>query len=86
VRLLLGVIAYNLGNLLRRLALPVAIQSWSLTSLQQRLFKTGGRLIRHARYFILQLAEPLDIDPLWADSPAHRTTHVAPDVIASPAG
>jgi hypothetical protein len=33
VRLLLGVIAYNLGNLLRRLVLPVAIQSWSLTSL-----------------------------------------------------
>ncbi len=57
VRLLLGVIAYNLGNLLRRLVLPLAIQSWSLTSLQQRLFKTGGRLIRHARSFILQLAE-----------------------------
>ena len=57
VRLLLGVIAYNLGNLLRRLVLPLTIQSWSLTSLQQRLFKTGGRLIRHARYFILQLAE-----------------------------
>jgi hypothetical protein len=54
--LLLGVIAYNLGNLLRRLVLPPAIQSWSLTSLQQRLFKTGGRLIRHARYFVLQLA------------------------------
>jgi hypothetical protein len=51
------VIAYNLGNLLRRLVLPVAIQNWSLTSLQQRLFKTGGRLIRHARYFTLQLAE-----------------------------
>jgi len=57
VRLLLGVIAYNVGNLLRRLVLPVAIRSWSLTSLQQRLFRTGGRLIRHARYFILQLAE-----------------------------
>jgi len=52
-----GVIAYNLGNLLRRLILPLAIRSWSLTSLQQRLFKTGGRLLRHARYFILQLAE-----------------------------
>jgi hypothetical protein len=50
VRLLVGVIAYNLGNLLRRLILPLAIQSWLLTSLQQRLFKTGGRLIRHARY------------------------------------
>jgi hypothetical protein len=57
VRLLLGVIAYNLGNLLRRLVLPAAIQDWSLTSLQQRLLKTGGRLIRHARYFTLQLAE-----------------------------
>src|SRR6266545_4744720 len=57
VRLLLGVIAYNLGNPLRRLGLPVAIKDWSLTSLQQRLFKTGGRLIRHARYFTLQLAE-----------------------------
>jgi hypothetical protein len=40
-----------------RLVLVAASLSWSLTSLQQRLFKTGGRLIRHARYFILQLAE-----------------------------
>lgn len=55
--MLLGVIAYNLGNLLRRLVLPVAIQSWSLTGLQQRVLKTGGRLVRHARYCTLQLAE-----------------------------
>jgi hypothetical protein len=66
VRLLLGVIAYNLGNLLRRLILPLAIQSWSLTNLQQRLFKTGGRLIRHARYFILQLAESQVTQHLFA--------------------
>ena len=65
VRLLLGVIAYNLGNLLRRLALPLAIQNWSLTSLQQRLFKTGVRLIRHARYFTLQLAENYLTWPLF---------------------
>jgi len=45
------------GNLLRRLVLPAVIQDWSLTSLQPRLFKTGGRLVRHARYFTLQLAE-----------------------------
>jgi len=64
-RLLLGVIAYNLGNLLRRLALPLAIENWSLTSLQQRLFKTGGRLIRHARYFTLQLAESYLTRPLF---------------------
>jgi hypothetical protein len=65
VRLLLGVIAYNLGNLLRRLVLPVTIQDWSLTSLQQRLIKTGGRLIRHARYFTLQLAESYLTGPLF---------------------
>jgi len=50
---------------LRRLVLPLAIQSWSLTSLQQRLFKTGGRLIRHARYFVLQLADSYLPRPLF---------------------
>jgi hypothetical protein len=57
VRLWLSVIAYNLGNLWRRLALPKRIDGWSLTSLQQRLVKTGGRLIKHARYYWLLLAE-----------------------------
>ncbi len=49
VRLQLSVLAYNLGNLWRRLVLPTRIDSWSLTSLQQRLVKTGGRLVKHAR-------------------------------------
>ena len=57
VRLWLSVIAYNLGNLWRRLALPTRVATWSLTSLQQRLVKTGGRLIKHARYYWLLLAE-----------------------------
>jgi Transposase DDE domain group 1 len=57
VRLQLSVLAYNLGNLWRRLVLPRRIDSWSLTSLQQRLVKTGGRLVRHARYYWLLLAE-----------------------------
>jgi Transposase DDE domain group 1 len=57
VRLWLSVIAYNLGNLWRRLALPARVANWSLTSLQQRLVKTGGRLIKHARYYWLLLAE-----------------------------
>jgi hypothetical protein len=51
------VIAYNLGNLWRRLVLPRKIDKWSVTSLQQRLVKTGGRLIKHARYYSLLLAE-----------------------------
>jgi hypothetical protein len=37
VRLWLSVIAYNPGNLWRRLVLPKKIENWSLTSLQQRL-------------------------------------------------
>jgi len=57
VRLWLSVIAYNLGNLCRRLVLPLRVGKWSLTSLQQRLVKTGGRLIKHARYYWLLLAE-----------------------------
>jgi Transposase DDE domain group 1 len=57
VRLWLSVLAYNLGNLWRRLALPKAIGNWSLTSLQQRVVKTGGRLVKHARYYWLLLAE-----------------------------
>jgi hypothetical protein len=57
VRLALSVIAYNLGNLWRRLGLPKSIDTWSLTSLQQRLMKTGGRLVKHARYYWLLLAE-----------------------------
>jgi hypothetical protein len=57
VRMWLSVIAYNLGNLWRRLALPRRIGSWTLTSLQQRLVKTGGRLIKHARHYWLLLAE-----------------------------
>ena len=57
VRLWLSVIAYNLGNLWRRLVLPKRIDNWSLTSLQQRLVKTGGGLIKHARYYWLLLAE-----------------------------
>ena len=30
---------------------------WSLTRLQQRLVKTGGRLVKHAPYYWLLLAE-----------------------------
>jgi hypothetical protein len=46
VRLGLSVIPYNVGNLWRRV-LPKRIGARSLTSLQQRLVKTGGRLVKH---------------------------------------
>ena len=59
VRLGLFILAYNLGNFMRRLALPEAVKHWSLTSIQTRLIKTGGRLVRHARRLVFQLAEVL---------------------------
>lgn len=43
----------QLGNFMRRLALPKAMKHWSLTSLQTRMIKTGGRLVRHARRLVL---------------------------------
>ena len=57
VRLQLFILAYNLGNFLRRLGLPRAVKDWSLQSLQLKLIKIGGRVVRHARRIIFQLAE-----------------------------
>jgi len=48
---------YNLGNFLRRLALPAPVRDWSLRSVQVKLIKMGGRLARHARRLVFQLAE-----------------------------
>jgi hypothetical protein len=57
VRLQLFILAYNLGNFLRRLGLPKPVRDWSLQSLQLKLIKTGGRMVCHARRIIFQLAE-----------------------------
>jgi hypothetical protein len=57
----LSLLAYNLGNLWRRLVLPKRIDAWSLTSLQQRLVKTGGRLISYQEISELLSHNKLDI-------------------------
>ena len=57
VRLQLHALAYNLANFLRTLVTPEEIERWSLTSLRERLIKTGARLVRHGRYAIFQMAE-----------------------------
>jgi hypothetical protein len=40
-----------------QLGLPKAIKGWSLRSVQVKLIKIGGRLVRHARRLVFQLAE-----------------------------
>jgi len=57
VRLQLHVLAYNLGNFLRRLALPPAVKHWTLTTLRDKLVKIGCKIVYHARYVTFQLAE-----------------------------
>jgi hypothetical protein len=57
VRLQLHVLAYNLGNFMRTLALPKAAEPWSLTSLREKLIKIGAKVVRHGRYVTFQMAE-----------------------------
>ena len=56
-RLQLFALAYNLGNFLRRLALPRSVKHWSLTTLREKLIKIGAKVVRHARCATFQLAE-----------------------------
>jgi len=56
-RLQLFALAYNLGNFLRRLALPHDVKHWSLTTLREKLVKIGAKVTRHAKYVTFQLAE-----------------------------
>jgi len=57
VRLQLFALAYNLGNFLRRLALPPAIKHWSLTTLREKLIRIGAKVVAHSRYVFFQMAE-----------------------------
>ena len=56
-RLQLFALAYNLANFLRRLALPMSIRQWSLTTLREKLVKIGAKVTRHSKYVTFQLAE-----------------------------
>jgi hypothetical protein len=57
VRLALFVLAYNLGNFMRRFALPGQVAHWSLTSIQLKLIKIGARIVSHSRLTIFQMVE-----------------------------
>jgi hypothetical protein len=57
VRLWLSVIAYNPGEPVAAACAAQENRQVVLDHLQQRLVKTGGRLVKHARYYWLLLAE-----------------------------
>jgi hypothetical protein len=69
VRLQLFALAYNLGNFLRRLALPKSVKQWSLRTLRDKLVKIGAKVISHSRYVIFQMAEVAVPQTLFREIP-----------------
>jgi hypothetical protein len=49
VRLQLHVLADNLENFMRTLAMPKTAELWSLTSLREKLIKIGAKVVSHGR-------------------------------------
>jgi Transposase DDE domain group 1 len=67
VRLQLHVLAYNLGNFMRTLAMPKTAEPWSLTSLREKLIKVGAKVVSHGRYVTFQMAEIAVPRQMFAD-------------------
>jgi hypothetical protein len=67
VRLQLHVLAYNLGNFMRTLAMPKTAEAWSLTSLREKLIKIGAKVVSHSRYVTFQMAEVAVSRRMFAD-------------------
>lgn len=57
VRLQLHALAYNLANFMRTLALPEQVESWSLTTIREKVVKIGAKVVMHARYAVFQMAD-----------------------------
>jgi Transposase DDE domain group 1 len=67
VRLALFVLAYNLGNFLRRFALPKEVSHWSLRSVQLKLIKIGAKVVSYSRRTTFQCAEVAVSQALFSD-------------------
>jgi len=53
---------------MRTLALPDAVEQWSLTTMREKLVKIGAKIVRHGRYIIFQMAEVAVPRDLFADN------------------
>ena len=67
VRLQLHALAYNLGNSMRRLAMPKTAEPWSLTGLRDKLIKIGAKVVSHGHYITFQMAEVAVSQQMFAD-------------------
>ena len=51
----IGVLAYNLAQLLKRQVLPESYRQVTVATLRWKLYRLAGKLVRHARAWILQV-------------------------------
>jgi hypothetical protein len=51
----IGVLAYNLAQLLQRQVLPESYRTATVATLRWKLYRLAGKLVRHARRWILQI-------------------------------
>lgn len=56
----IGVLAYNLAQLLKRQALPESYQTATVATLRWKLYRLAGKLVRHARGWVLQIKADLE--------------------------
>ncbi len=71
-----GLLAYNLLQLLKLVGLPEQYHSKTVKTLRYQLLKLAGKLVLHARYMILQIAAPLKNIELF--SKAYYRVKLAP--------
>ena len=57
VRRQLFALANNLGNFLRRLALPRPRKHRTMTTWREKLIRIGAKVVAHSRYVFCQMAE-----------------------------
>ena len=56
----IGVLAYNLAQLLKRQVLPASYRTATVTTLRWKLYRLAGKLVRHARGWRLQIKADLE--------------------------
>ena len=56
----IGVLACNLAQLLNRQALPACYRTATVATLRWKLYRLAGKLVRHARGWVLQIKADLE--------------------------
>ena len=52
---------------MRTLAMPETVETWSMTSLREKLIKIGAKIVSHGRYVTFQMAEVAVPRQIFAD-------------------